>query len=187
MENDPLLVAATADLAVKWAQTFDELLVAVPDGRDGNVVLSAMGQILSLPRPDAPGAASRDADLRGRCDREAIARDPTAVAPRVREAQARLEALSHPPPSPLCGDHARCREEILEQADAIAAAEPDSVIAVQLRARVLLVDGEVEEAVKMLEKDCDHVTERVACLQLRVEAATRLKAPAPLASAAKDL
>ena len=105
----------------------------------------------------------------------------------MREAQARLEALSHPPPSPLCGDHARCRDEILEHADAIAAAEPDSVIAVNLRAQVLLVDGQIEEAVKLLEKDCDHVTERVACLQLRVEAATRLKATAPLASAAKDL
>ena len=186
-ENDPLLVGETADLAVRWARTFEELLVAVPEGHEGDLVLVEMGRLLSTQSAVTKGGAQAAADLRGRCDREAIVRDPTAIAPRVREAEARFEALAHPGPSPLCGDHARCREEILEHAEAIALAEPDSVTALGLRARLLLVDGKIEEAVKLLEKECEQVTDRVACLRLRVEAATRLKAPAPITNAAKDL
>jgi hypothetical protein len=187
VEDDPLLVGPASELAVRWARTFDDLLVAVPEGREGDLVLIEMGRLFSTASAVTTGGAQASADLGGRCDREAIARDPRAIAPRVREAEARLAALAQAGPSPLCGDHAHCREEILEHADAIAAAEPDSVTALSLRARVLLVEGKIEEAVKLLEAECERVSDRVSCLQQRVSAAARLKAAAPMTSASKDL
>jgi tetratricopeptide (TPR) repeat protein len=179
LEDDGLIVAQTAAFAVAWARSFEDVLVAVPDGLSGVPMLIELGRRLSS-QPER-------ADLRGRCDREAIARDPAAIAPRVREAEARIDELGRPEPSPLCGDHAHCRDEILEHADAIARADPDSATALNLRARIFLAEGKPEEAVKLLEKECDRVGERVPCLRERAEAAARIKAGAPLASASKEL
>jgi predicted Zn-dependent protease len=87
----------------------------------------------------------------------------------------------------VCADRAHCRLEILEHADAIAAAHPDDATAVSLRARLLVAEGKPEEGVKLLEKGCDRVSDRAACLRVRVTAAAAIKAPEPITAAAKDL
>jgi hypothetical protein len=181
LENDPALVGPVAAYGVRWAKSWDELLGAVPDGAEGAPVLAEMGAIL------AAAARPAEAVLRSQCDREALQRDPRLVQPRVREAEARLQALAGGGTTGLCADRAHCRAEILEHAEAITVTTPDASIAVEMRARLLVAEGKPEEAAKMLEKGCDRVNDRASCLRVRVGAAALIKAPEPLTAAAKDL
>lgn len=181
LENDPAVTAPAAALAVRWARSYEDLLVAVPDGLPGAPVLVSMATVMWEATP--PG----DPVLRSQCDREAIRRDPKLITPRVRECDVRLAAIGSGAPAGLCADRAHCRMEILEHADAIAASHPDSWLTPALRARLLVAEKKPEEAVKLLEKGCDRVAERAACLRVRVEAAAAIKAPEALNAAAKDL
>jgi predicted Zn-dependent protease len=126
-------------------------------------------------------------DLGRRCDREAIQRDPDVVDPRIREASERIDALGGGPDASLCPDRAACRALVLEHADAIARVTPASSASATLRARLLVAEGKPEEAVKMLLAACDRVTDGAACLRARVAAAARVKAPAMLDTAAREL
>ena len=186
LENEPALIAPVAALSIRWTQDLDELIATLPDGKAGAPVLAEMARLLAItPRPGEKGG---DPLLRGRCDREAILRDPTLIAPRVREAEARLLAMAKDaPPGGLCVDRALCHAEILAHAAAITAAQPDASIAVELHARLLLAEDKPDEAVKFLEKACEQVTDRPSCLQARVGAAARLKPSEPLDAAMKAL
>jgi tetratricopeptide (TPR) repeat protein len=190
IENDALLLTQAASMATRRARTFEELLTAVPEGKEGATVLAEMGRLLSAP----PG----NPELRAQCDREAIHRDPTLLDPHAREAEARLQALiamgpqAAPNPRPggpagLCDDRAHCTREILDHADAIERAHPDASLPLELRARVLMVEGKPDQAVKLLEKGCDQVTDRARCVRVRVQAAAAVKAPAMLEAAGKEL
>ncbi|MFT3775294.1 MAG: O-antigen ligase family protein [Minicystis sp.] len=181
VENDPALVGPAASLAVRWAKTWEDLLSTVPEGAAGAPVLADMG--LRLGDPRSPG----DPVLRSQCDREALLRDPKLIQPRVREVEVRLQAIANGDATGVCADRAHCRGEILEHADAIAAAHPDASVAVEMRARLLVAEGKPEEAVKLLEKGCDRVAERPSCLRVRVIAAAAIKAPEVLNGASKDL
>lgn len=180
VEHDPSLIGPAAALAVRWSKGWDDALTAVPEGAAGAPLLAEMGRVLL-------GPPAGDPMLRGLCDREAILRDPRLIPPRVRECDARLAALARSEPSVLCADRDHCHAEILEHADAIAAAHPDASVAIELRARLLVAEGRPEEAVRMLEKGCDRVDNRPSCLRARVTAAAAVKAPEPIAAAAKDL
>lgn len=185
LESEPTLGPSVAAFGIRWTQDFDELLSVLPEGKEGGPVLMEMARLLALP-PRA-GETPPDPLLRGRCDREAIRRDATLLAPHVREAEARLVGLDKGAPPGLCVDREHCRAEILEHADAIAAAHPDLSLPVELRARVLLADDKPDEAVRLLEKACDQLAERGGCLQARVHAAMRIKQPGPLDAAMKAL
>jgi tetratricopeptide (TPR) repeat protein len=180
VENDASLVGPVAMLAVRWGHTFDDLLTAVPDGKDGAVELAEMGRLLLAP-------PFVDPILRGQCDREAILRDPMQVDPRLHEVDVRFAALEAGDPGGICASLDHCRAEILEHADAIAMALPDASTAVAIRARLLLADGKPAEAVKLLEKGCERVSDRPGCLRMRVLAAAKVKTPGVLDGAAKDL
>ncbi len=135
-------------------------------------------------------ASPADIALGRRCDGEAIARDPALVEPRLREAQERFEALAmraKGADATICADRAACLDQIREHARAIEAAAPDSAWSPILRARVLLAEGKPEDAVKLLEAGCDHVIERVYCLQERVTAAVDVKSSDAIDAASKDL
>jgi tetratricopeptide (TPR) repeat protein len=185
LENEQGLLVQVASLAVRWTQDFDELLSVLPEGKEGAGVLAEMARLLAAP-PRA-GEAPPDPLLRSRCDREAIRRDPALIPPHAREAEARLAGLAKGAPPGLCVDREHCRAEVLEHADAIAAAQPDASLPVELRARLLMSEDRPDEAVKMLEKACEQVTERASCLQVRVNAAALLKAPGPVDAAIKAL
>ena len=182
VEDDPALVGPVGTLAARWSRSFDDLLTAVPPGKHGSLMLSVLGSILRNGEKATPG----EIELGRRCDVEAISRDPQMIDPRIREAEARLQALASPT-SKLCVDRAGCRQQILDQADAIAAVDASSSTPPRLRARVLLAEGKPEEAVKLLEGACDLVADRVPCLQARVDAAAKVKAPALVDAASKDL
>jgi hypothetical protein len=179
VEHDPLVLAPASELAVRWAKTYDELIIAVPEGDAGGKTLGDLARLLATP--------SGDPVLRGLCDREAIRRQPDLVTPRVREARARLDAMESGAFASVCADRAHCRAEVVEHIEAILAAHPDESSGFELRASLLQVDGKPEEGVKLLEKACDRVANRAACLTARVQLASALKHPAALDSASKEL
>ena len=176
--DDPALAWEVATQVIARAPSFDGLLIAVPDGTEGAGLLEIMGALLAAPS---------QAELRGRCDRETILRNPRAVAPRVREADLRLRAMAKGSTSTLCTDRARCKAEVLELADSIAAIEPELSTATTLRARLLELDDKPIEAARMLSKLCDDVADWLNCLQARVSLAAQVGGPEPFSSAAKDL
>lgn len=186
VEDDLGVLDAAARLAARWTRDFDELLLTVPDGERGSSMLATLGAVLSTPTPSS-AARPGDAALAARCDRASILRDPRNIAPRVREAQRRIEALKPGSDSTLCADREVCRAQIGEHADAIAALDPESSTPVFLRANMLLADGRSDEATRMLEKACERSTDRTSCLQLRATAAARIKEPATLDAASKEL
>jgi tetratricopeptide (TPR) repeat protein len=186
VEDEPGLLSTTAWLAAHWTRTFDDLLTAVPEGKRGSGVLAHVGLLMRVAE-QAGTASPAEIDLGRRCDAEAIRRDPRLTEPRVREAEERIEAILRGTESALCVDHAGCRAQVLDHADAIAEVEPASTIPPTLRANLLLAENKPEEAVKMLEQACEHVTARAVCLQVRVSAAARVKAPAALDAASKEL
>lgn len=178
VQDDPALMGPAVQLATRWSKSFDELLLAVPDGSAGGFMLGAMGSVLGTPEA---------AELRGRCDREAIMRDPKAIGPRYREAQARVSALEKGSTSPLCTDRARCRTEVLEFADAIAVLDAESSVAAQLRAGLLVTEGKAAEATHILTVACERASDRTGCLVAQVSAAAQVKAPELITAASRDL
>lgn len=179
VEHDPGVLTPASELAVRWAKSYDELIIAVPEGDAGGASLGDLARLLAVPGGDPV--------LRGLCDREAIRRNPALVTPRVREARARLSAMESGNLAGACADRAHCRAELVEHVEAILSAHPEESAGFELRARLLQVEGKPEEGVKLLEKACDRVANRVACLTARVELAAALKHPAALDAASKEL
>jgi hypothetical protein len=181
--DDHTLTSAASVLAARWAQDFDDLLTSVPEGKPGAQMLSSMAAVLRSAEKSA-------LDLGRRCDREAIQRDPDLVDPRLREASERIDAMAARnggAGASLCVDRAACRARVLEHAEVIARLMPSSSSAATLRARLLVAEDRAEEAVKLLLNACEQATDRVACLQARAAAASRVKAPGLLDAATKDL
>lgn len=177
VESDPALFAPAAQTAVRWTRSYEELLRAVPAGRTGAAMLDEMGQRLAVMSAE---------ETRSRCDREAIARDPSRVGPRMREALALIRALGPEAGTNLCADRAWCEREIEAHAAAIAAAEPRLSLAAQIRARRLLAEGRLDDAERLLAVECIRVSDRAGCFELRASMAAQIKAPERLALAVKD-
>jgi tetratricopeptide (TPR) repeat protein len=125
-------------------------------------------------------------EARSLCDREAILRDPARVGPRMREALGLILALDPASGSPLCQDRARCEATIEAHAAALEMAEPRASLAVQIRARKRMADGQPDEAERLLATECSKASDRGACAKLRIEAAAQLKGPDRLANAVRD-
>ncbi len=186
VENDGGLAGPASKILVRWTRDYDELMSAVPAGKPGIRMLDQAAAYLDQ---------SQDWPLQTRCNHEVLARDPTEIGARTRETSARLDALATGKPEGLCADAAACHKEILDHATAIALARPESATAALIRSRLLLVDKKPEEAVTLLEIECQRVTERIPCLQARVSAAAQIKDVHPskpgaidrLGAAAKEL
>jgi hypothetical protein len=177
VENDGGLSGPASRTLVRWTRDYDELVSAVPAGKAGVRMLDQAAAYLNQPG---------DWRLQSRCNQEVIARDPAEVGARTREAGARLDALATGKPEGLCADAAACHKEILDHAAAIALSRPESATAALIRSRLLLVDKKPEEAVSLLEIECQKVTERIPCLQARVSAAAEIKDPHPGRAGAQD-
>jgi len=186
VENDGQLSGPAAKTVIRWTHDYEELLSAVPAGKPGVRMLDQVAAYLNQPE---------NWPLQSRCNQEVIARDPSEIGARAREVEARLLALDTGKPEGLCESREACRQTILTHATAIALSRPESATAALIRSRLLILDKKPEEAVSLLEIECQKVTERLPCLQARVLAAAQIKAPrtapagAPdrLATAAKEL
>ncbi len=179
-QDDPELVPSVARLARRWTRDHDELALAVPAGEPGAALLGALALRLTDPG---------DEELRLRCAREAVARDPGALRSRWALGDALLVAVAQDRPPGACGGEARaaCGREIEAQARAIEAADRGSNLALELRARWLLQDGRAAQAEELLSAACNRVADRPPCLRLRVEAAAQAGSDVRLASAVKSL
>jgi lipopolysaccharide biosynthesis regulator YciM len=177
-ENDSTLVAPAAQTALRFTNRFEDLLRAVPPGKAGAATLDELAVRL---------AAQGSTEARSLCDKEAIARDPARVGPRMREARALIHALEPASPaSSLCPDRAACERAIEEHAKALAAADPRSSLASQVRARRLMAEGRAEDAERLLAGECAKASDRAPCARLRVEAASSLKSIDRMTAAVRD-
>jgi hypothetical protein len=175
----PDLVPRVAALVAEWASSYDEILLAVPDGAAGGVMLELIGGELAS-HPER-------AELRARCDVEAIARDGTRVGARVRHADDLIAARSSAAPSSPCPTPEACDREIEEQARAIDLLVPERSTAAKLRARRLVSLGRAREASMLLAAACAEVTDRVDCDEAWALAASTAGAKDLLAVALRDL
>jgi hypothetical protein len=177
VENDGGLSGHAAKILVRWTHDYDELISAVPAGAAGIRMLDQAAANLNQPESWL---------LQSRCNQEVIARDPTEIGARARESTLRLDALATGKPEGLCADRDACHKAILDHAAAIALSHPELATATLIRSRLLLVDHKPEEAVTLLEIECQKVTERIPCLQARVSAAAQIKDPHPGRAGAQD-
>ena len=178
VENEPAMAATVAPLALKISRSFDDLAGAAPEGAAGAPLLLGMASQLTTARDEA---------LRERLDAEILIRDPDAIEPRLRAIDARLAALEPDSKSDRCVAREPCRADVEHHIEAITRALPGTSLGARLTARLLLVEGHPEEAVGVLEKRCDKVSDRTECLQARAQAAAKIKDPGPIEVATKDL
>ncbi|MDI3288136.1 O-antigen ligase family protein [Polyangium sp. 15x6] len=172
--QDGSLVGPAGVFAARISKEFDELLGAVPEGKAGAPMLDE----LAVQTRNLGNAA-----LSARLDAEAITRNPGANGPRVRAANALLDALA----KGTCDDRARCAREIEAHAAALEAAFPGDFVADRIRAERLVTEGKSEDAEARLAARCARVTDRVGCLRARVEIASRVPGVARIDAASKDL
>lgn len=164
MEHEPGLAERAAPLAAALATSLDELLIAVPEGQAGAMVLNMMARNLGDPG---------EAVMQHQVDLAAVARDPRLVEPRTRLlaslfVEVAQLAQGHGP-GPTCPTQDACAAEIERHAAAIEAAQPTSSLAVVMRARGLVAQGKRAEAEALLVTGCARPESRSDCLQARAE------------------
>ncbi|HVK69134.1 MAG TPA: O-antigen ligase family protein [Polyangium sp.] len=172
--QDTSLVGPAGVFAVRLSKDLDELSGAVPEGKTGAPMLDE----LAVQARNAGNAV-----LSTRLDAEAIMRNPGAHGPRVRAADALLDALT----KGTCDDRARCMREIEAHAAALESAFPGDFMADRIRARSLVTEGKSEDAEARLAARCPLVKERAACLRARVEIASQVPGVGRIDVASKDL
>jgi tetratricopeptide (TPR) repeat protein len=176
-EADPSVVAAAGERAVKWTRDFDELATIAPDGRAGGATFDELA--VQLGRAGEPA-------LRGRFDAAAIARDPALFGPRVRLATDLLAQLAESDGA-SCGGAEACAKALEAHARALEAARPGTSAGAQLRARLELARGEVEQAEARLREACRGAIDTVECLMLRARIAADLPGDERLRAVDKEL
>jgi len=172
--QDRSLLGPAGQFAARCSKDFDELLGAAPEGPEGAYML------------DELAVQTRNAglaELSARLDTAAIERSPKARGPRIRRAEATIEAIE----KGGCDDRARCDEEVGQLATALEAAFPDESLGARLRARLSAAEGRPEEGEALLSKHCTLVTDRAPCLRARVEVASRIPGTDRIEAAGKDL
>ncbi len=175
VEADPTLVGDAAELGARWAETREELWIAVPAGEPGGAMLDRLGGALTQRGRRELGAA---------CDRTALERAPGLVGPRVRLASDLVEALSS---AEGCPERPSCLARFEAHLGRIRAVEPKRSTADRLRARLLVATGRADEAEKLLAAACERVDDYRACQWDRVAAAAELPDAERIDAAARAL
>ncbi len=156
---EPGLAQAVSRVVAPLTSDVDMMLLAVPEGPKGAPLLDLLARSLSRPE---------DLAARERLDEEALARDASLAGPRERFIAARLAALSAEP-SYLCVDRDQCAREIEAHAAALAKFAPRSTKEVLARARLALVQADVDGAITILQKGCNRPEEQARCFRLLAE------------------
>lgn len=181
VEHEPGLAEKAAPLATSLARSFDELLVAVPEGLAGAMVLNMMAR--ELEEPD-------EREMRRQADLEAVVRDPKLVEPRTRLLRgifAEVERIARgEEPTGACPTLDACAAEVERHSAAIEAAQPDSSLAAVMRARGLVAQGKRAEAEALLAGGCARPEGRGDCLQARAENLAKLDDAARLDAVLKE-
>ncbi|MFO0586407.1 MAG: O-antigen ligase family protein [Polyangiaceae bacterium] len=169
-EYDAAMTEASMPLATALGKTFDDLMIAVPEGPDGGIVLQMMARWLRKPEQQA---------IRHKVDVEALARDPSLIEPRQRlllelfAAMADIQAGKEPKTE--CKTLDACNAEVERHAKAIDVGRPDSSLGATTRARALIVSGKREQAEILLRDGCARPEGRTECLEVRIDNLSELK------------
>ncbi len=155
---EPGLAHAVSRVVAPLTRDPEMILLAVPDGESGAPLLDLLARSLSKPEELA---------ARERLDTEALARDPSLTGPRERFVEARLTGLSGS--SSLCRERDACIKSVEEHADALAKFAPRSTKEVLARARLALVQADVDGAITILQKGCNRPEEQARCFRLLAE------------------
>jgi tetratricopeptide (TPR) repeat protein len=172
VDGDPRLVNVAAELALRWATSLDELLVAVPIGE-------ARAQSL-----DSLGRMAKDRAIGVACDRLALETNPELIGPHARLAQDLIRELGS---ASGCDDRAACERELQSHIMAIEAANPDDSTAPRLRGQRLLALDQLDEAERYLAESCPKYRDGDRCSRARVEAAAKLEDRERLVAAGRAL
>jgi tetratricopeptide (TPR) repeat protein len=165
IDEDAALIDVAARLALRFTTKFEDVILIVPEGLRGAIVLDTLGRYAE---------AAKQPDLRLRCDVEAITRDSRMLGPRIREAEMRLNALkSKDSKGTICEDRDKCAREIREHSEALAISHPEESISATIAARLLVTEGKPDAADTLLTERCVHVRDRADCMRVRVEAAAK--------------
>ena len=172
VESDGTLTGLAAGFALKWAQSFDEVLSTIPahDGRAESL--------------DALGGLATDREIGARCDRLAVELAPGLVGPHERLAADLVKELGSPDG---CQDPDRCQADLEGHILAIEKAEPGKSSATRLRAARLAALGLADEAEKALAEECESFDDYEVCLRERVLLASQIPEPERLLAAEKAL
>lgn len=156
---DPSLSGNVAKLAVRLSQSEDELLRCVPDGSAGARLLTTLAKDLATSQPQLATSFLR----------QAVARDPTGVGPRLALVRRLLDDVDSPTPS-SCSDESAC---VTEASQLLANSNENNAEVIRLRARMLMASGKAADAVQLLAAECRRVDHPVPCIASWVEAAKR--------------
>ena len=170
VESDPALTARTAGFALRWAESFDELLTAVP---------LREGRAASL---EAMAALARDRGVGARCDRMALELEPKHVAPHERLGNDIVTALGS---ADGCPDRGRCDQEMAGHVAAVTAAEPKRSTGARLEALRLAALGQVDEAERGLAVKCEDFEDYERCLRERAVIGAKIPGTERFAAASK--
>ncbi|HEX4336107.1 MAG TPA: O-antigen ligase family protein [Polyangiaceae bacterium] len=179
----PGLTGPAARVVTPLVRTFDDILVATPEGAAGQGMLNSVA--MGFPR-DEPRA------IRLRCLEESIARAPTGVHTRAQLASDVTQSIAQAKDGDsLCGGTRRndCVKLVNEQVRQLVKLAPEDPAALIAKAQLMLVLGQAPEAEALLHKGCAHfVYDRYAgCERVRVRAAAATHSKDLLDSASRDL
>lgn len=169
-ESDVAFVGPVAKAVASWAESQEDVERAVPQGRSGADLLSAIADV--LPR------TIRGERLRRGSLREALARAPGLTSPRLRLASDLLADVEGHSVG-LCRDEwrERCIEEVKQHVNSLRSSLPSSSVAAELEARVLMVLGKHQQAEQLLAEQCPQHELRLDCLRAHVRAALEVGHP----------
>jgi lipopolysaccharide biosynthesis regulator YciM len=179
VQNEPALKVEAANLALQWSRSDEDFLHAAPSGKDGAAMLFTMASLLKRDR----------IELRTRLLSEAVARNPQHGEARLMAAMDLLRELSAASKSKLCtgAQRADCIRTIESHIDSLRAINRENSTADELRARLLVAQGQEASAERLLNESCPRYDEAISCLRTLVEVTAELDDATRLDTAAKQL
>jgi tetratricopeptide (TPR) repeat protein len=177
-EYEPELAKHVARAALDVARDPEQLLRVIPNREGGTGVLRAM-----IPLFEGPELGP----IREPFLHLAIGRFPDVPAPRIALVSGLLEAMEQEGKAGRCADEERskCVALIEQHLPKIARLLPDTPEAVELKARLLMVQGDPDAAVKVLAGQCERFRASRRCTRLRLKAAARAKSAPTMVEAAR--
>ncbi len=172
--HEPGLGGVVADRAEQFTQSLDDLVLAVPDGVEGVLLLNALA--LRFSKPEQRNL--HEVLLQRAFQR--LGNSPTTHGIVVDDL---LRDLDDPKSPCAAGAHADCEARLRKHAAVIEALGPRNLQAVLMHARILSHEGKLEEAAKWLSQRCQDFSSDATCATNFVNAASRVANPALLEEA----
>ena len=167
VEREYELIGPGAKIALALTHRTDELMQAVPAGKDGVGMLVHLAQQGEAMRPH------RELLLRTAMDR-----DRAAVEPRIVRGEDLLSSLEASREGCAGAGFSGCSNEVRDLAAAIERIDPSIDRPTVMRGRLLMLEANPQAAYRLLAEKCHNYAVRVDCMRVRFLAAEKLDDPA---------